>query len=1481
MNEPMTTKSSPYGSVMVVGAGIAGIQASLDLADSGYLVYLVEKQTAIGGVMAQLDKTFPTNDCSMCIISPKLVECGRHLNIDLLTGTQVVDVSGEPGHFQVKVREEPRYVDLAKCTACGECAKACPIDVPNQFDMGLRDRKAAFKLYPQAMPSAFAIDKRGTAPCKATCPAHVSIQGYVALINQGRYGEALELFKMSHPFPAICGRVCHHPCEGVCTRGDVDEPIAIQYLHRFLADMDLDEKTRYVPRVEEKRDAKIAVIGAGPAGLTAAYYLAWQGYDITVFEKLPVAGGMMSVGIPAYRLPREIIAEEIRVIEEMGVEIRTGVSFGEDVTLESLKADGYRAVFMATGLHTSRRLNVPGEEHENVLKGVEFLRDVALGNDVSVRDRVVVIGGGNVAVDVALTARRAGGKDVTLVCLEKRDEMPAWDYEIEEALEEGVKILNSLGPTRFVVEEGRLTGVEFKRCTSVFDEEGRFNPSYDESDITAIDAETAVVAIGQAADLGFAEPQGIATTPRGGLEADPVTLETPVEGVFAGGDVFYGPKSVVDAVNCGKEAAESIHRYINGIDLREDREKDWSYEKPETEGEPQAPRVPMRALPVEERGGSFEEIALGFTEEEARKEAERCLECGICSECYQCVSACLAEAIDHEQQPMEKTLEVGSIVLAPGFTPFDPSEFDTYSYAHHPNVVTSMEFERILSASGPYEGHLVRPSDHKEPRKIAWLQCVGSRDINRCDHAYCSAVCCMYAIKEAVIAKEHSQEELDAAVFFMDMRTYGKEFEKYYWRAEEESGVRFIRSRIHSVIPQADDTLRIKYVTEAGEIQEEIFDMVVLSVGLAPNKDIVSLAEKMEIELNRHRFAETGTFAPVSTNRDGVYLCGVFQGPKDIPSSVMEASAAAAASGQILAESRGTMTRTKDLPPEKDFSGEEPRVGVFVCNCGINIGGIADVPAVRDYAAGLPYVVHVEDNLFTCSQDTQDKMKEVIQEKGINRVVVASCSPRTHEPLFQETIRDAGLNKYLFEMANIRDQNTWVHMNEPEKATAKAKDLVRMAVAKASLVEPLQQVALPVKQSALIVGGGVAGMEAALGVAEQGYQACLVERTGELGGVARRLRSTWKEEDIPAYVEALAERVRNHPLVDLHMNTEVKEFSGTVGNFVTTLLGANGGEARQVIEHGVTILATGGREYQPTEYLYGQHPNVLTHLDLDKALKEEEPRVVEAGTAVFVQCVGSRIPERPYCSKICCTHSLESALKLKKLNPERKVFILYRDLRSYGFREDLYREAREQGVLFIRYDLDDPPEVEQTAEGGLSLVVKDHVLQRDVRISPDLLVLASAILPNENKALFELLKVPANNEGFLIEAHAKLRPVDMSSDGLFIAGLAHYPKPLEETIAQANAAVARAMTILSREGIMVGGVVAEVIPERCAVCLTCVRTCPYGVPRIGTEGHAVIDPAECRGCGACVSECPGKAIVLRHFTDEQIIAKEDALFRAG
>jgi len=821
----------------------------------------------------------------------------------------------------------------------------------------------------------------------------------------------------------------------------------------------------------------------------------------------------------------------------------------------------------------------------------------------------------------------------------------------------------------------------------------------------------------------------------------------------------------------------------------------------------------------------------------------------------------------------------------------DPKRLDSLAYGKHPNIVTSLEFERILSASGPYKGHLMRPYDRKIPEKIAWMQCVGSRDINRAERGYCSSVCCMYAIKQSIIAKEHVSSPLDTAIFYMDMRTYGKDFDKYYMRAKDEKKVRFIRSRVHTIDPLDNGDLKVRYVLESGDIQEETFDLVVLSVGLSPSSAAVDLAQRLNLDLNEYRYIKTSDTSPVSTSRPGIYVCGSFQAPKDIPQSVMEASAAAAEATHNLSEARWTKTKVKDLPPERDFSAEPPRIGVFVCNCGINIGGVANVPEVREYARTLPHVVHVEDNLFTCSQDTQEKIKQVLIEKGINRVVVASCSPRTHEPLFQETIREAGLNKYLFEMANIRDQNTWVHMASPEKATAKAKDLVRMAVAKAAYVEPLPQVILNVVPSVLVVGGGVAGMEAALGVATQGYQAFLVERSNQLGGMAHQLKSTWQGENVESYLKKLIETVQGHKNIQVFLETEVTHVTGTIGNFTTTLVSHTGAEEpiQRTIQHGAAILATGAHEYKPTEYLYGKHPNVLTHLDFDQAAKDRDPRLLEAKSAVFIQCVGSRTPERPYCSRVCCAHALKSALWLKAIHPEMQIFILYRDIRSYGFRESLYQKAREAGIQFIRWDPENPPVVEPLEDGPkgdsfapLAVTVTDHILGRPLQIRTDLVVLAAAIVANENKKLFEAFKVPTNADGFLVEAHAKLRPVDFASEGLFLAGLAHYPKTIDESIAQAKAAVSRTMNIVSKQGILVGSVVASVQGERCAVCLTCVRTCPYGVPRIDPEkGHAVIEAVECHGCGVCASECPGKAITLKHFTDEQINAKTHALFCAA
>lgn len=817
---------------------------------------------------------------------------------------------------------------------------------------------------------------------------------------------------------------------------------------------------------------------------------------------------------------------------------------------------------------------------------------------------------------------------------------------------------------------------------------------------------------------------------------------------------------------------------------------------------------------------------------------------------------------------------MGAVILATGSEVFDPTNLDTYSYANLPNVITSMEFERILSASGPYRGHLMRPYDREEPKKIAWLQCVGSRDIHHCDNSYCSGVCCMYAIKEAVIAKEHSHSGVDAAVFFMDIRTYGKDFEHYYNRAKNEHGVRFIRSRIHSVEPTGDGDLEISWVDETGQISSEVFNLVVLSSGLEVSQSTVNLAERLGVELNKNRFAKTDCFSPVATSRPGVFVCGTLQGPKDIPQSVMEASAAAAVSSLQLSDVRWTQAVVKVNAPETNVRGESPRVGVFVCQCGINIGGVVNVPEVREYARNLPYVVYVEDNLYTCSQDTQVKMAQVIKDEGLNRVVVASCSPRTHEPLFQETMTDAGLNKYLFEMANIRNQDSWVHASTPEQATNKAKDLVRMAVAKVALLEPLDEPELSVNRKALVIGGGVAGMVAAQTIADQGYPVDLIERSDKLGGQALNLFRTWHSDDIQPFVKELAESVLNNANITVHLSTELKTVEGFVGNFKTTV--QNGAEP-QVIEHGVTVIATGGREFKPVEYGYGSDPRIITHLELDRLFMDNDPKLKDANSAVFIQCVGSRQPDRPYCSRVCCTHSLESALHLKKLNPDMDIYVLYRDLRSYGEREELYLEARKAGVIFIRFALEDKPKVE-TVDGKLHVTITDHVLRRPITLTPDLLTLSTAIQPNETEELGQFFKVPVSEDGFFIEAHAKLRPVDFATDGVFMCGLAHYPKSIDESIAQAQAAAARAAIVLALDTIHFAGTVAYTNQLDCSACATCISICPFSAPGWNEKsGKAEINPALCKGCGLCVASCRSGAIKLRGFDDAQIFSMIDCV----
>ncbi len=997
------------GSVLVIGGGIAGIQASLDLAQAGFFVHLVEKGPAIGGLMCQLDKTFPTNDCSMCILSPKLVDLSRDININILTLTEIVDVSGRPGAFKVRLRQHPRYVDLEKCVACGQCAEKCPRKVPNPFDLGLSKRKAIYLPYPQAVPRKFVIDA----------------QHCIGLQKPGRCG--------------FCVQVC----------------------------------------------------------------------------------------------------------------------------------------------------------------------------------------------------------------------------------------------------------------------------------------------------------------PRG--------------------------------------------------------------------------------------------------------------------------------AIDLKQRPQELELEVGALILAPGLKTYDPSPLENLGYQRLDHVLTAHQFERILSASGPTGGHLYRPADGKVPRKIAWLQCVGSRDINRARHPYCSTVCCMYALKQALLAQEHAKGPLETAIFYTDIRAMGKGFEAYLERAQRQ-GVRLERTRIHTVLPSTTG-LYVCYQKE-NQVIEEPFDLVILSVGLEPAPDLGSLAETLDLPLNENGLLS----ARLGEARKGIFVCGSSSDPKDIPQTVSEASAAAALAQGLLASARHSETKTKTFPPERFVLPEPPRIGVFVCHCGINIASVVKVKEVVQFAATLPDVVHAKDYLFTCSQDTIEEIGRLIKEKGLNRVVVAACSPRTHEPLFQETLRSAGINPYLFEMANIRDQDAWVHAQSPEQATQKAKELVTMAVNRVRLKRPLTPALIKIHKRALVVGGGLAGLKAALSLADQGFPVTLVEKSSSLGGKAQKIKRLLFGKPLSQWAQELAKAVQEHPLVEVILNSTLKEVRGSVGHFVSSL--ANGEE----IEHAVAILACGAQPAPPTQHYplaYGKDPRIKTSLEFEEELQGTEPSSLRQ--VVFIQCAGSRVPERPYCSRVCCTQTMEQILRLKEKAPDVNVLVLYRDIRTYGQRELLYQKVREQGVVFVRYTPKTPPRI--IVDNQLQLLFKDPQLNQEISLATDRVVLATGMIPEpSSKALAQAFKCALSPEGFMLEAHLKLRPVDFATEGIFMAGLCHYPKPAEESMAQALAAAARAANILAQEELQVEAQVAEVDPRRCMACGTCVALCPYHAPSLQeVRGFGVvsqIDPKVCKGCGNCASACRAGAIKIKNLGALEVMAAvEGALGR--
>jgi len=1005
--------SNGIGAIMTVGGGIGGVQASLDLAESGFKVYLVEEKPCIGGVMAQLDKTFPTNDCSACIFSPKLQTLAQNPNIDILAYSRIEGISGDAGNFRVTVRRKARYVDQEKCTSCGTCAEKCPTKVPNEYNFGHDIRKAIFKDYAQGIPSVYTID---TAHCR----------------------------------------------------------------------------------------------------------------------------------------------------------------------------------------------------------------------------------------------------------------------------------------------------------------------------------------------------------------------------------LFLGKK------------------------------------------------------------------------------------CGVCKK------VCPAGAVDYEQQDVVEEIDVGAVILAPGYELFDTGRISEFGHGRMPNVVTNLEMERILSASGPFEGVVTRPSDGGHPHKIAWIQCVASRD-RRKGMPHCSSVCCMASIKEAVIAKEHDSS-IDPTIFFMDIRAYGKDFDKYYERAKKDGGVRFVRSMVSRVVEDpVTKNLHLTYLCEDDRLVTETFDMVVLAVGIKPSDATLGAAQILDVALDENHFCRTGTFEPVATSKPGVFVAGAFQAPKDIPQTVMEASAAAGVAIRMLAENRNTLTVKKELPPEKDFSGQEPRIGVFVCRCGINIASTVNVPDVVERIRNIPGVAYANENLFTCSQDAQIQIKKAITDNNLNRVIVASCTPRTHLPLFQETAREAGLNKYLVEMANIREHCSWVHMQEKEKATDKAVDLIRMAVVRTARLEQVEDQQLPMVQAALVIGGGVAGMSSALNIADQGFQVHLLEATDKLGGNALRLVHTLKNENIQPFVRELIDKVTSHDRITVRFNSHIEEVQGFIGNFKTKI-SSNGSEPEE-IEHGVAVVSIGAGEWKPDVYGYGLDQRIRTHLEMSQATGTKDPAVMNAGTTVFIQCVGSRCDERPWCSKVCCNHTVMEAITLKEANPTANIFVLYRDVRTFGLNEPYYEKARRLGVIFARYEPEDPPVVEVGAK--LTVRFKDLVLGGTINLEVDSLVLAAAIIPSEyNKELARLFKVSVNEDGFFLEAHMKLRPVDFATDGVFLAGLAHYPKPLDESIAQAEAAGSHAAQVLARGYVEAPGMVAVVDQFLCRGCGRCVDVCPFHAPELKEAATGIlqsqINPALCKGCGACGVACPTGAAQVRHFKDEQIGQMIDA-----
>lgn len=835
--------------------------------------------------------------------------------------------------------------------------------------------------------------------------------------------------------------------------------------------------------------------------------------------------------------------------------------------------------------------------------------------------------------------------------------------------------------------------------------------------------------------------------------------------------------------------------------------------------------------------------------------------------CRKCEKACDAQAINFEDTDTEFELTVGSVVLTPGLRTYDPGVGQEYGYGRLANVVTSLQFERLLSASGPCGGTVERPSDKAHPKRLAWIQCVGSRNDHNAN-PWCSSVCCMYAAKQAIIAKEHDAE-VESTIFYMDLRAFGKDFDKYIDLAKNKHGVIYRRAMIAGIEEDPETkNLLIHHVDEAGNRIQEEYDLAILSIGFQPSEQSRTYGELFGIDLDDYGFAATSRLTPVKTSRDGIYVAGIYQGPKDIPETVTQGSGAAAQVMSLLGDRRGSEVEEVVLPPELDIAGQAPRIGVFVCHCGVNIAGTVDVRQVAEEVGREQDVVHAETIMYACAPDGQDKVKELIKEKGINRVVIASCTPRTHSPLFMDTIREVGLNKFLFELADIREQCSWVHKDDKEFATAKATEITKMNVAKARHLDPVSQNSVGVNHAAMVVGGGLAGMTAALSLAEQGYGVHLVERQEQLGGLMRMVRRNLEGDDLRSYLADTIAKVEAEPAISVSLGATVEKTDGYVGNFVTTLTSGDS------IEHGATVIATGGREYEPVEYGYQDSERIITQRRLENMLVEQPP--VAGATYVMVQCVGSREEPANYCSRICCQDALKNAIAIKEAEPSARVVVLYRDMRAYGLKEDYYKKARELGVLFLLFTPEAKPVVEP-GDTGCRVSLPGKVLNKEMVIDADWVVLSTGLRPQPDAIEFaKKYKLTCNIDDYFLEAHVKLRPVDFPSEGYFLAGLAHAPKNTEETISQALAAAGRAGALLSNEKLTVSGIISKHDRQMCMSCLACFRACPFGSPFIDEDGMVSHNEIKCTGCGICAGVCPAKAFQVNFFRDDQITAMIDA-----